>query len=97
MYEMYVHCKMLRVVIESNMRFGSDKTVIYVINSVQGKEKNVQTLLVDIFGDKDNEGLYGTKDEIDDAEDFFPYVYVPLISFWFCMMIIAGFGWYFNR
>ena len=43
---------MLRVVIESNMRFGSDKTIIYVINSVSGKEKNVQTLLVDIFGDK---------------------------------------------
>ena len=79
MYEMYAHAKMLRVVIESNMRFGSDKTIIYVINAVEGKEKNVQTLLVDIFGDKENEGLYGTKDEIDDAEDFFPYIYVPLI------------------
>ncbi len=82
MYEMYAHAKMLRVVIESNMRFGSDKTIIYVMNAVEGKEKNVQTLLVDIFGDKENEGLYGTKDEIDDAEDFFPYIYVPLIKFW---------------
>ena len=64
------------------MRFGNDKTIIYVINSFENKEKNVQTLLVDIFGDKENEGLYGTKDEIDDGEDFFPYIYVPLIHFW---------------
>ena len=63
------------------MRFGNDKTIIYVINSFESKEKNVQTLLVDIFGDKENEGLYGTKDEIDDGEDFFPYIYVPLINF----------------
>ena len=81
MYEMYAHCKMLRVIIESNMRFGSENTIFYVINTVSGKQKNVQTLLVDIFGDKENEGLYGTKDEIDDAEDFFPFIYVPLISF----------------
>lgn len=59
---MYAHCKILRLVVESNMRFGSDKTIIYIINSTEGKEKNVQTLLVDIFGDKENEGLYGTKD-----------------------------------
>jgi hypothetical protein len=45
---------MLRIVVESNMRFGNDKTIIYVINSFEGKEKNVQTLLVDIFGDKEN-------------------------------------------
>ena len=37
MYEMYSHAKMLRIVIESNMRFGSDKTIVYVINSVSGK------------------------------------------------------------
>ena len=37
MYEMYAHCKMLRVIIESNMRFGSDKTIVYVINTAEGK------------------------------------------------------------
>lgn len=34
---MYAHCKMLRIVVESNMRFGNDKTVIYIINSFGGK------------------------------------------------------------
>lgn len=65
--------------VETNMRFGSDPTVIYLIETQSGKEKNVQTLLVEIFGDKESQGLYGTKDEIDDAEDFFPFIYVPTI------------------
>lgn len=73
--------KIFRLVIESMMRFGSDKTVIYWLEPVPGKEKPVQTLLVQIFGDKESEGLYGTKDEIDDGEDFFPFIYVPGITF----------------
>ena len=52
-YELYIHIKMLRLVIESMMRFGSEKTVIYSIEPFQGKEKKVQDVLVEIFGDKD--------------------------------------------
>lgn len=51
-YELYVHSKILRLIVETNMRFGSDPTVIYLIETVPGKEKNILTLLVDIFGDK---------------------------------------------
>lgn len=62
------------------MRFGSDPTVFYLLESMPGKDKIVQSMLIEIFGDKENEGLYGTKDEIDDAEDFFPFIYVPVIT-----------------
>lgn len=79
-YELYIHAKVLRLIIETNMRFGSDPTVIYLIETQAGKEKNVQGLLVEIFGDKESEGLYGTKDEIDDGEDFFPFIYVPALT-----------------
>ena len=79
-YELYIHTKLLRLVIESSMRFGSDRTVIYVIEPVAGKEKIVQTLLIQIFGEKESEGLYGTKEEIEDGEDFFPFIYVPGIT-----------------
>ena len=61
-YELYIYTKLLRLVIESSMRFGSDKTVIYCIEPVAGKEKVVQTALIQIFGDKESEGLYGTKE-----------------------------------
>ena len=62
------------------MRFGSDPTVVYLIETVPGKEKNILTLLVEIFGDKENDGLYGTKDEIEDGEDFFPFIYIPTLT-----------------
>lgn len=51
---MYMHAKMLRLVIETNMRFGTDPTLIYLLDTVQGKEKVVQSVLVEIFGDKEN-------------------------------------------
>jgi len=61
------------------MRFGKEDTVFYAINYVPGKEKYIQNELIDIFGDKQSQGLYGTKDEIDDTEDFFPFVYIPVL------------------
>lgn len=36
-YELYGHAKMLRLIVETNMRFGSDQTVIYLIETQQGK------------------------------------------------------------
>lgn len=68
-FELYVHAKVLRLVIEANMRFGKDGTVFYVVDYVSGKEKYIQNELIDIFGDKQAQGnntskvgLYGTKD-----------------------------------
>lgn len=76
-FELYVHVKVTRMIIETRMRFGSDKTVMYWLEPLEGKEKSVQSTMIEIFGDKESEGLYGTKDEIEDAEDFFPFIYVP--------------------
>jgi len=27
-------------------------------------------------------GMYGTKEELEDTEDFYPFVYVPINHFW---------------
>ena len=78
-FELYIHAKILRLIIEANMRFGKEDTVFYAINYVAGKEKYIQNELTEIFGDKQSQGMYGTKDEIDDAEDFFPFVYIPVL------------------
>jgi hypothetical protein len=55
-FEMYVHAKVLRLIIEANMRFGKEDTVFYAINYVSGKEKYIQGELIDIFGDKQAQG-----------------------------------------
>lgn len=36
-YELYVHSKILRLIVETNMRFGSDPTVIYLVETISGK------------------------------------------------------------
>jgi V-type H+-transporting ATPase subunit C len=37
-------------------------------------------VLLNIFADN-SDGLYGNKEEIDDGEDFFPFVYIPAVTF----------------
>jgi len=27
-------------------------------------------------------GVYGTKEELEDAEDFFPFIYIPINIYW---------------
>lgn len=27
-------------------------------------------------------GMYGTKEELEDSEDFFPFIYVPIVIHW---------------
>ena len=51
-FELYVHVKVTRMITETRMRFGSDKTVYYWLEPVPGKEKSVQGTLIEIFGDK---------------------------------------------
>lgn len=36
-YELYAHAKILRLIVETNMRFGSDPTVVYMIETQGGK------------------------------------------------------------
>jgi len=34
-----------------------------------------------MFGDPNNLGMYGTKEELEEAEDFFPFSYIPVADF----------------
>jgi len=27
-------------------------------------------------------GMYGTKEELEDSEDFFPFIYIPILIHW---------------
>lgn len=45
-YELYIHTKIVRMIIETRMRFGSDKTVFYWLEPAESKEKTVQSILI---------------------------------------------------
>ena len=67
------------------MRFGNnEKYLMCLVEPYNGKEKKVQTNFLKLFNDQSQlgnmiiEGLYGTKEELDDNEDFFPYICVSV-------------------
>lgn len=80
LYQAYVHLKVLRFTIDHAMRFGqSEPTLIAMLHPKNGQEKKVQTKLIDMFLEEQSQrDMYGTKEELEDAEDFFPFIYVPI-------------------
>lgn len=79
--------KRVRLVVELTMRFGPKEhdiptfasCLVNVSNS--SKEKSVLTALTTLFSDASNKEMYGTKEELEDSEDFFPFVYIPINTF----------------
>lgn len=79
LYVTYLHLKQLRLVVDIAMRFGtSDPNLTCIIKPDLGKEKKVQQSLLKLFADPSQIGLYGTKEELEDTEDFFPFVYIAV-------------------
>ena len=68
------------------MRFGSaEDFVILLIKLVKGKEKRIHEGLIAVFADKSKKGncdlildFYGTKEQLNDSEDFFPYAFASV-------------------
>lgn len=80
-YSTFAHIKFLKVVIDSQMRFGSsDDFIVLVVKVVKGREKKIHTGLIGAFAEKSKKEFYGTKEELNDSEDFFPYAFA-LIEF----------------
>lgn len=66
----------MKVVIDSQMRYGSwEDYSVYLIDIKKGKEKRVNKALVNLFAEPSKRDLYGTKEELGDTEDFFPYAF----------------------
>jgi len=81
LYQAYMHMKVLKLLIDCVMRFGIKETIVTgAIRPAVGKEKKLHQALTKLLADPKNlaMGLYGTKEEIDDTEDFYPYAFVAL-------------------
>lgn len=40
-------------------------------------------------------GMYGTKEELEDTEDFYPFVYIPINIFWLRIDILDLYIFYY--
>lgn len=56
-YSTYIHVKFLKVIIDSQMRFGSPEDyTLMVIVVAKGKEKRVHSGVIDVFAEKSKKG-----------------------------------------
>jgi V-type H+-transporting ATPase subunit C len=74
-----MHLKVMRAYIDGVLRFGiPPKFILTVVHTKPGYDKKLLGALTDLFADPKMKGMYGTKEEIGDSEDFFPFVYIPI-------------------
>ncbi|CAI2371829.1 unnamed protein product [Moneuplotes crassus] len=74
-----MHLKVMRAYIDGVLRFGiPPKFITTVVHTKSGNTKKLLSSLTDLFAEAKMREMYGTKDEIGDTEDFFPFVYIPI-------------------
>ena len=78
-YATYSHVKVLKVVVDAHMRYGSaDDYFVSIISVYKNKEKNIHKMLISAFAEPNKRNMYGTKEDLNDAEDFFPYAFASI-------------------
>jgi V-type H+-transporting ATPase subunit C len=79
LYVASIHLKVMRTYIDGVLRFGiPPRFLLTVVKSKVGYEKKILKSLTEQFADSKMKDMYGTKEEIGDSEDFFPFVYVTI-------------------
>ena len=71
----------MRAYIDGVLRFGiPPKFFLGIIRPAKGQEKKLMTGLMETFADPTMKDMHGTKEDLNDTEDFFPYVLIHLTS-----------------
>jgi V-type H+-transporting ATPase subunit C len=76
-----MHMKMLRLHVESVLRWGIPPNYFAcVIKPQSGKDKLLFKSLTALFAETKDIKVYGSKEEIGEAEDYYPFILIPFNS-----------------
>jgi len=76
-----MHLKVMRAYIDGVLRFGiPPKFYLGIIRPTKGQDKKIMAAMMDAFADPSMKDMYGTKEDLNDTEDFFPFVLVQMTS-----------------
>lgn len=79
LYVGLIHLKVMRTYIDGVLRYGiPPKFLLTIVESKPSQDKTILKKLTELYADEGAKDMYGTKEEIGDSEDFFPFVYVPV-------------------
>jgi len=74
-----MHLKVMRAYIDGVLRFGiPPRFITTIVHAKPGYNKKLLSSLTDLYADSKTREMYGSKEEIGDTEDFFPFVYIPI-------------------
>jgi len=68
----------LRLYCEATLKYGSNEYYCINILANTGKEAKVVSQMIKCTSDVGDPSWYGTKEEIKDTEDFYPFILVKL-------------------
>lgn len=79
LYQFFIHLRVMRTYIDGVLRFGiPPKFLLTVMVLEKNKDKQAITALIKEFADPNMSDMYGSKEEVGDSEDFYPFVLLPL-------------------
>lgn len=77
-YYALLHLKFLRLYVECSLKYGNSDYYSTIIFIPHGKEHKVVSTLIKVFNDTNDQGWYGTKEDLKDTEDFYPFILIKL-------------------
>ena len=72
-----MHLKVMRAYIDGVLRFGiPPKFFLGIVRPGKGRDKQILQSMCETFADASLKDMYGTKEDTQDTEDFFPFVMI---------------------
>lgn len=73
-----LHLKYLRLYVESSLKYTSGDYYSVMVYVPKEKEQKLITTMIKTFNDTKEQGWYGTKEELKESEDFYPFILVKI-------------------
>ena len=73
-----LHLKYLRLYVESCLKYTSGDYYSVMVYVPKDKEQKLISIMIKTFNDTKEQGWYGTKEELKENEDFYPFILVKI-------------------
>jgi V-type H+-transporting ATPase subunit C len=73
-----LHLKYLRLYVESCLKYTSGDYYSVMVYVPRDKEQKLVSIMIKTFNDTKEQGWYGTKEELKEAEDFYPFILIKI-------------------
>ena len=73
-----MHLKYLRLYVESCLKYTSGDYYSVMVYVPRDKEQKLISTMIKTFNDTKEQGWYGTKEELKESEDFYPFILVKI-------------------